>query len=108
MYNELVALFKASNIPFAEFAWDQRPDGTYGVISTDGEADSLTANGHKENQAPQGTVDLYTRENDRTAMQTVQDILNGVNGCAWYLNAVQYEDTTRLIHWEWVFTLDKW
>ena len=108
MYDDLVSVLKTCGIPFAEFAWDSRPDETYGVVSIDGEADALEANGHKENQAPQGTIDLYSKENDRTAMQTIQDILNTINGCSWYLNTVQYEDTTRLIHWEWVFTLEKW
>lgn len=108
MFNELVAALKATDIPFAEFAWDQRPDTAYGVISIDGEGAALGANLHKENQAPQGTVDLFTRDNDRADMQAVQNVLNAFDGCAWYLNSVQYENETRLIHWEWVFTLEMW
>ena len=108
MYSELVYALKATGIPFAEFAWDSRPDSDYGVIAPDGEASSLQADQHKENQAPQGTVDLFTYSNDRALMETVQTVLNTFDGCAWYLNSVQYEDSTRLIHWEWVFSLETW
>ena len=46
--------------------------------------------------------------NDRTQVDTVQTVLNTAEGCTWYLNSIQYEDDTRLIHWEWVWTLDGW
>ena len=108
MYDELFNALKLTGIPFAEEAWDPRPDGSYGVISIDGEADSYHGDNKKENQAPQGTVDLYTLNNDRSLMTQIQTTLNGFDGCAWYLNSVQYEDETRLLHWEWVFSLERW
>lgn len=108
LYQQLIEALQASGIPFAEVSWDQRPDTNYGVIAIDGAADTLAADQQIVNQAPQGTVDLYTRSNDRADMQTVQDILNGFDGCAWYLNSMQYEDNERLIHWEWVFSLEMW
>ena len=108
MYDDLVATLKSTDIPFAEYAWDSPPDTDYGVISVDSEGASFGANMHKTHQAPQGTIDLFTRSNDRTAMQTIQEVLEAFNGCAWYLSSVQYEDATRLIHWEWVFTLEMW
>lgn len=108
MYDELVAALQLTGIPFAEYAWDTRPDGAFGVIAIDGEADSLQADDHMVNQAPQGTVDLYTPDSDRDRMALIQETLNGFDGCAWYLNSVQYEDETRLLHWEWVFSLERW
>lgn len=41
-------------------------------------------------------------------MAAIQAALNGLSGCAWYLNSIQYEEDTRLLHWEWVFTLESW
>lgn len=107
MYNELIEALRQV-LPIAEYAWDVRPDTDYLVIAIDGEANSLQADGKKVNQAPQGTVDLFTFSNDREVMQSVQDVLNAFDGCAWYLNSVQYEDDTRLLHWEWVFSLEMW
>ena len=108
VYSELVTALKNTNIPFAEHAWDTRPAVNFGVVSVDGAAASFQADQHTVNQAPQGTVDLFTYNNDRTDMETIQAVLNGFEGCAWYLESVQYEDTPRLIHWEWAFSLESW
>ena len=32
-YEALVAALKLTDIPFSEYAWKTRPEGTYGVIS---------------------------------------------------------------------------
>lgn len=108
MYNELIKALRELHIPLAEYAWDVRPDTDYLVIGIDSEASSLQADDYKVNQAPQGTVDLFSKSNDREMMQSVQNVLNTFEGCAWYLNSVQYEDDTRLLHWEWVFSLEMW
>lgn len=107
MYDELVTALKATEIPFAEYAWDQRPEGSYGVIAPDTALHDYADN-RVTSQAPQGTVDLFTDTNDRTLVETVQGVLNTAEGCSWYLNSIQYETDTRLIHWEWVWTLDGW
>ena len=108
MYEKLVEALRQLNIPVAEYAWDVRPDTDYLVIAIDGEANSLEANNQKVNQSPQGTVDLFTYRNDREIMLSVQNALDTFDGCGWYLNFVQYEDDTRLLHWEWVFSLETW
>ena len=107
MYSDLVEAQRALDIPLAEYAWDSRPDTDYIVIAIDQEA-GFYADGHMENQSPQGTIDLFSRNNDRETMQRIQETLNGFDGCAWYLNSVQYEQETRLLHWEWVFSLETW
>ena len=108
MYETLLTNLRTLEIPLAEYAWDVRPSEDYLVIAIDGEAASLQADGQKINQAPQGTIDLFSSSNDRTKMLAVQSVLNLLDGCAWYLNSVQYEDDTRLLHWEWVFSLETW
>lgn len=107
MYDALLAALRLTGIPFAETAWDQRPSGAYGVVAVDS-ALHFYADDHVDHQAPRGTVDLYTPSGDREAMAAIQAALNGLSGCAWYLNSIQYEDDTRLLHWEWVFTLESW
>lgn len=108
MYADLIEALRQTGLPIAEFAWDVRPDTDYLVIDIDSEANSLEADGQKVNQAPQGTVDLFSKSNDRAVMMSVQNVLNAFDGCAWYLNSVQYEEDTRLLHWEWVFSLEMW
>lgn len=65
--------------------------------ANDFEADNI----HTES-ADQGTVDLYTKQEDDPLMESIPAALNGT-GCAWYKNSTQYEDDTSLIHVEWVF-----
>lgn len=108
MYQQLLTALRALDIPLAEYAWDSRPDADYMVIAIDQEVNSLEADGQKVNQAPQGTIDLFSKTNDRERMQAIQNALNAFDGCAWYLNSVQYEDEARLLHWEWVFSLEMW
>ena len=108
MYQQLLTALQSLKIPLAEYAWDTRPDTNYITIAIDSEAASLEADGHKVNQAPQGTIDLFSMSNDREQVQSIQGVLDNLDGCGWYLNSVQYEDDTRLLHWEWVFTLETW
>lgn len=107
-YQNLVDALKACGIPFQEWAWDQRPGHNYGVISLDGAGETLAGDQKIEYQAPEGTVDLFTYNNDRSAAMIVQETMNQMDGCAWRLNSVQYEQDPRLIHWEWVFQLEDW
>lgn len=106
MYEKLLRALKGTGIPFAEVAWDQRPARDYGVIAIDGAGDSLGADMEIVCQAIEGSIDLYTYGNDRTHVATIQGVLNGMDGCAWYLNSIQYEQENRIIHWEWIFQLE--
>ena len=67
-------------------------DGDNGLEADDGKAE----------QAISGTVDLFTKTEYDPALDGIQTALDGY-GAAWYLNSVQYEDETGLIHYEWVF-----
>ncbi len=107
MFDDLVTALKATEIPFAEYAWDKRPKVNYGVVSIDGAGKHAAADNKVEHQALEGTVDLFTYDNDRTDVETIQSVLNDFEGCAWYLESTQYESDTRLIHWEWVFQLEE-
>lgn len=63
----------------------------------DFEADNL----HAET-ADQGTIDLYTLQENDPLMESIPAALNGAE-CVWYKNSTQYEEDTGLIHVEWVF-----
>ena len=74
----------------------------YCIWAEDMEATSLQANNKKHIQQLQGTIDLYSKTEFDTAVDSIQTALN--NACiGFYQNSIQYEDETGLIHWEWVF-----
>lgn len=105
MYNDLITALQNTGLPLAEYAWDTNPDENFLVISIDGQGGTMAANDQITEQAIEGSLDLFCYDNDRTNISTIQGIFNSLGGCAWRLNSVQYEDDTRLIHWEWVFQL---
>lgn len=55
-----------------------------------------------EEQAISGTIDLFSRIEYDPAIDKIQTFLNSY-GASWYLNSVQFEDETNLIHHEWAF-----
>lgn len=74
----------------------------YIVWAEDSEASSVEADNIKVYQAIQGTIDYYTLEENDTNIEVLQNALNEAE-ISFYLNSIQYEDETRLIHYEWVF-----
>lgn len=85
------------------YHYTARPNATppYLVWAEDGANDLESNNAHGERMY-QGTIDLYTKTENDPLMDQVPQALEAI-GAAWYLNSVQYEDDTGLIHWEWVW-----
>ena len=73
----------------------------YLVWAEDG-ANDFSADGRHCERAWQGTIDLYTLNEADGLADAVEDALDKTRA-AWYLNSVQYEEETELIHYEWVF-----
>lgn len=73
----------------------------YVVYGNDGE-NVFHAGDHRAERADQGTVDLYTRTSADPLARAIPDALDAA-GVAVYLNAVQYEEETGLLHYEWVY-----
>ena len=105
MFEELKKALENTGIPFEETAWSPAPSADYGTIALDGQGESVWADDQMEHQAMQGTVDLFTHGPGRAQMQTVQTALDA-SGVSWRLNSIQYEENTKLTHYEWVFELE--
>lgn len=105
-FDQLLTALEETGIPFAQYAWDSPPESDYGVISLDGGPSVIWADDHMTEQALEGTVDLFTRSADREQMERIQSILNALPGVAWRFSSLQYENDTRLLHWEWIFQLE--
>lgn len=101
MFEAILAALQSTLIPFAAYGWDHAPAGTYGVVSLEGQEESLPGDDRINAQSIRGSIDLYVKGVGTDAPQAVQDAINGV--VAWRLNSVQYEDDTGLVHWEWIF-----
>lgn len=86
---------------FAAYAWSHAPADNYGVIAVDGQ-NALRAGDQTAEKVPEGTIDWFTRSPASTMPGQVESLLDRL-GASWYLNSVQYESDTGLLHYEWVW-----
>lgn len=103
-YEALVAALKLTDIPFAEYGWNKRPEGTYGVVSLDFESGSQDGDGEKQDRAWEASVDVFIRlirERD-DVIEAVEEVLTQICGSAWWQNSHNFETNTGLFHIEWV------
>ena len=101
-FAELLHTLNSTGIQFAAYAWAAPPKTEcWGVLSIDGGSALAGDNTHAEDVL-EGTIDLFTRRLDSVDYNTVSDCLRGLDFC-YRLNSVQYEQDTRLIHYEWVW-----
>ena len=103
-YAALVAALKLTDIPFAEYGWNKRPEGTYGVVSLDTESDSLDGDGKKLDRVWQVAVHVffYKLSERGDVISAVEEVLTEICGSSWNMNSTQYENSTGLFHVEWV------
>ena len=73
----------------------------YAVWQEDSEGKSFYANNNKAEQVLEATIDYYTKTEFDTMVDSIQDALNEAE-FSWILNSFQYEDETKLIHYEWL------
>ena len=108
MFDTLVALLKAiKNVQFTEYEWKTRPNGNFGTVQLDFEAETDNGDDGKQSRAWEGSVDLYTHGKEMTIVAAVETALETVCEGSWYVNSEQYEQQTGLVHREYVFQLEK-
>ncbi len=79
----------------------------YIIWAEDNQADAVWADGKMQEQVIEGTVDYFTKTENDTNVQKIQNALN--NGqISWRLISVQYEEDTKYIHYEWAFQVTGW
>lgn len=101
MFDMILGALKATGIPFAAYGWDRPPAGTYGVFSIEGQEDSLSGDDGVREQGVRGSVDLFVQGVSTSGAETVQEAISSVTP-SWFLNSVQYESDTGLVHYEWI------
>lgn len=80
-----------------------RPKGmnTMLIWQEDSEVQPFNADNAKAEQTIHGTTDYYTPVEYDTIIDTIQGINDTLFGSGWSLLSVQYEEDTKLIHYEW-------
>lgn len=86
---------------FAAWGWSTSPASEYGTIAIDGQ-NALRAGDRLGEKIPEGTIDWFTRNPASAMPGSIEATLDSL-GASWYLNSVQYESDTGLIHFEWVW-----
>lgn len=108
MFDTLVTLLKAiSGVQFTEYEWKTRPNGNFGTVQLDFEAETDNGDDGKLNRAWEGSVDLFTYGKEMLIVAAVETVLETVCEGSWYLNSEQYEQQTGLVHREFVFQLER-
>lgn len=105
MYERLMEELKSTGISFKEGGWRSAPGTDYGIVTIDGQAESVWADNAMQEQAITGTVHLFTRDDGKMQMKAVQNAMNRA-GVSWRLDSRQFEEDTRLTHWAWGFELE--
>lgn len=107
MYEQLINALKAvSGISFTEYAWATRPSSDYGVYQLDFEVGAVEGDNNKVQRCYEGSVDAFLHAPNKELIENIESALQSVCQGSWKLNSIQYEQDTRLIHYEWVFQLE--
>ena len=107
MFDTLVTLLKAiKGVQFTEYEWKTRPNGNFGTVPLDFEAEDDDGDDGKVDRAWEGSVDLFTKGKEMMIVAAVESALESVCTGSWYLNSEQYERETGLIHREFVFQIE--
>lgn len=79
----------------------------FGEWAEDGEDGALHVDNKKAEQAIGGYVDYYTLAEYDPALDAIQEALKGITEFpfTWWLDSVQYEDETNLIHYQWEWSM---
>lgn len=107
MYETLVAAMKAiTDLPVSEYEWKTRPAGNHATIQLDFGADGDQGDDHHQDQAYEGSVDLFTKGNAPALAAQVEAVLESICGAAWELNTQEYDRETGMIHREYAFQIE--
>lgn len=73
----------------------------YAVWQEDSDDKSMHSDNMKTEQVVNVTIDYFTQTEYDTMVDSIQDALNSAR-IAWQLDSFQYEDETKLLHYEWL------
>ena len=95
-------LNKACNHVYHYDALDKVED--YIVWAESGSGDNAYFDNKMEEYALTGTIDFFTKTEYNPIIDKIEEELTS-NQISFFLNSVQYEEETKLIHYEWRFEI---
>lgn len=101
MLEKLKTALAATGIPFAHVAWTKPPAGDYMTFQEDG-SNNVYADNVCYCQYFEGTIDIYTKNDDGTILERLQNALTD-NDIQWDFSDSDYDDETGLIHYQYDF-----
>lgn len=104
-FDKLLCELRSTGIAFEDTGWSVAPGTDHGIVRIEGGADTVWADDAMQEQAVRGAVHLFTKDDGRGQMKAVQNAMNRA-GVSWRFSSRQYEETTRLTHYEWIFELE--
>lgn len=73
------------------------------VWQEEGDGSILSADNKNEYRTLRGAIHFYTKKECDNLIDEIEKSLNENSHISWSLESVQYEDQTKLIHFEWLF-----
>ena len=105
LYEQLKnALIGLSGIAFTEYEWDTRPAGNHGTVQLDFMANGDRGDDLHQDQAWEGSVDVWTNGRGDDIAAEVEGILETYCEGAWELNSIQADN--RKLHREYTFQIE--
>lgn len=93
----------AAVVPNCYHYWRPEMNAPFLVWAEDSD-NSLSADNGNDYQAIAGALHYFTKTEYDSAIDSIQTALDQF-GASWYLESVQYEDDTNLIHYEWAWEI---
>ena len=107
MYEDLKALLdQIDGIQFTEYAWATRPKGNHGTYQLDFHAEGDRGDDLHQDQAWEGSVDIWTNGHCGLIAAAVESALETVCEGSWSLNYIGVDQETKMLRREFVFQLE--
>ena len=100
------ALNNIDGITFTEYAWATRPKGNHGTYQLDFHAEGDRGDDLHQDQAWEGSVDIWTNGHCGLIAAAVESALETVCEGSWELNYIGVDQETKMLRREYVFQME--
>lgn len=89
------------NLKIYHYEAEEVAEAPYAVWTEQSEDDAFHSDNKKNEQVISIIIDFYTQEEFDSFIDEIQTCVNGIENASWRLSVIDYEDTTKLIHYQW-------
>lgn len=100
-FDELLALMRSTGLPFAAAGWAEAPQSDYGTVAYRA-FDPQFADNKVVYIEREATIVLQSRRGGEASAKLIEDKLHNMDDhITWWLESVDYDETTGLNVWSW-------